>query len=67
MSLVFSSELSLFSLKYKSDVVFAVFISMDQNLMKLEKRSIIYLIIYLIKLVHVSNDSQNMFVIYVIY
>ena len=41
MSLVFSSELSLISLKYKSDVVFAVFISMDQNVMKLEKRLII--------------------------
>ena len=41
MSLVFSSELSLSSLKYKSDVVFSVSISTDQNLIKLEKRSII--------------------------
>ena len=36
---VFSSELPLSSLKCKSDIAFSVFFSLDQNLMKPEKRS----------------------------
>ena len=35
VSLAFSSELSLSSWKYKSDIVFLVLLSPDQNLMKL--------------------------------
>ena len=37
--LVFSSEQSFSSLKYKSDTVFSVFLSLGQNLIKLEKWS----------------------------
>ena len=37
LSHVFSSEQSLSSLKCKCDIVFSVFLSLDQNLMKPEK------------------------------
>ena len=58
---MFYSEKSLFSLKFKSDIVFSVYLSLDKNFMKLEKRSYIYLTNS-----EVSDNSQNMFIIYVI-
>ena len=36
---VFSLEESLSPSKHKSNIVFSVFLSLEQNLMKLEKRS----------------------------
>ena len=38
LSYVYSLKQSLSSLKYKSDIVFSVFLPLDQNLLKLEKR-----------------------------